>query len=45
MESEPLVSREEARAMLLAIADINLHVDEILRLLEEKLEEGPEADT
>ena len=31
--------------MLLAIADINLHVDEILRLLEEQLEEGPEEDT
>ncbi len=45
MEAEPLVSREEARAMLFAIADINLHVDEILRLLEEQLEEGPEEDT
>jgi hypothetical protein len=45
VESEPLVSPEEARAMLFAIADINLNVDRILRLLEETLEEGPEEDS
>jgi len=31
--------------MLFAIADITLNVDRILRLLEETLEEGPEADS
>jgi hypothetical protein len=41
---EPLVSGEEVRAMLFAIADINVHVEQILRLLEETVEEGPEED-
>jgi hypothetical protein len=45
MEGEPLVSPEEARAMLFAVADINVHVERILRLLEETLEEGPEEDS
>ena len=39
------ISREEARAMLFAIADINVNIERILRLLEETLEEGPEEDS
>ncbi len=44
MEPEPLVSREEAQAMLFAIADLNVNVERIMRLLEENFEEGPEED-
>jgi hypothetical protein len=45
VEDEVRISREEARAMLFAIADINVNIERILRLLEETLEEGPEEDS
>jgi len=45
MEGQALISQEELRAMLFGIADINANVDRILELLEEALEEGPEADS
>jgi hypothetical protein len=44
METQPLISREEVTAMLFGIADINAN-DQILELLEEALEEGPEEDS
>jgi hypothetical protein len=45
MEEPPLISQEELQAMLFGIADINANVHRILKLLEEALEEGPEADS
>jgi hypothetical protein len=43
MEAEPLVSRDEARAMLFAILDISVGVTRIKDLLEEAL--GGEEDS
>lgn len=42
VEATPLISRQEAVAMLFAIADLNANVERILRLLEEEFgdEEG-----
>jgi hypothetical protein len=47
VEAEPVVYREEVTAMLFTIADINVNVGKIVRLLEEDTdgeEEGPQED-
>ena len=36
MEYEPIIYREEVTGMLFAIADVNLHVARILRILEDE---------
>jgi hypothetical protein len=46
VETEPLIYRDEVRGMLFAIADLNIHVEKILRLLQEEFggEEGLEEE-
>jgi hypothetical protein len=44
MQPEALIDREEVVAMIWTIADINVNVAKIVRLLEEGLGEVPEDD-
>jgi hypothetical protein len=44
MESDPLIYREEVTAILEVLADINVNIARIARMLEEGLGEIPEDD-
>jgi hypothetical protein len=44
MESEPLLYREEVTAILLALADVNVNIREILQILRDVHGEEEEED-